>query len=52
MPKLQVADLENEYRKFPDLKREDVQKIREWMDKQPHLPEISGIYDYYSKRVS
>ncbi|XP_058829856.1 alpha-tocopherol transfer protein-like isoform X2 [Topomyia yanbarensis] len=43
MGKLQVADVENEYKKFPDLKREDVQKIREWMEKQPHLPKISDL---------
>ncbi|XP_058829855.1 alpha-tocopherol transfer protein-like isoform X1 [Topomyia yanbarensis] len=43
MGKLQVADVENEYKKFPDLKREDVQKIREWMEKQPHLPKISEL---------
>ncbi|XP_038111601.1 alpha-tocopherol transfer protein-like isoform X2 [Culex quinquefasciatus] len=43
MGKLQLADVENEYKKFPDLKREDVQKIREWMEKQPHLPKISDL---------
>ncbi|XP_039444104.1 clavesin-1 isoform X1 [Culex pipiens pallens] len=43
MGKLQLADVENEYKKFPDLKREDVQKIREWMEKQPHLPKISEL---------
>ncbi|XP_055622789.1 uncharacterized protein LOC129766292 [Toxorhynchites rutilus septentrionalis] len=43
MEKLQIADVENEYTKFPELKREDVQKIREWMEKQPHLPKISDL---------
>ncbi|XP_065093111.1 alpha-tocopherol transfer protein-like [Ochlerotatus camptorhynchus] len=43
MGKLQVADVEDEYKKFPDLKREDVKKIHEWMDKQPHLPTLSDL---------
>ncbi|XP_055528169.1 alpha-tocopherol transfer protein-like isoform X2 [Wyeomyia smithii] len=43
MGKLQLADVENEYKKFPELKREDVQKIREWMEKQPHLPKITDL---------
>ncbi|XP_055528168.1 alpha-tocopherol transfer protein-like isoform X1 [Wyeomyia smithii] len=43
MGKLQLADVENEYKKFPELKREDVQKIREWMEKQPHLPKITEL---------
>ncbi|XP_055590423.1 uncharacterized protein LOC129742540 [Uranotaenia lowii] len=43
MGKLIPADVENEYKKFPELKREDVQKLREWMVKQPHLPKITEL---------
>ncbi|GAB0088704.1 alpha-tocopherol transfer protein-like [Sergentomyia squamirostris] len=36
-------DPEEEYSARPDLKREDVQKILDWISKQPHLPKISEM---------
>lgn len=34
---------EEQYKKFPDLKRDEVQKILDWTNKQPHLPKITGM---------
>lgn len=36
------ANVENEYKKNKDLKKEDIIALKEWMDKQTHLPKISG----------
>uniref|UniRef100_A0A336LX74 CSON003003 protein n=1 Tax=Culicoides sonorensis TaxID=179676 RepID=A0A336LX74_CULSO len=38
---LSLVDMQQLYMKFPDLKKTDIDHIREWMKKQPHLPEIS-----------
>lgn len=35
-------DIEKEYAKNPDLKREDVKLLREWIETQTKFPEISG----------
>lgn len=29
------------YQKFPELKESDITTIRQWMSKQPHLPELT-----------
>lgn len=42
----QLAIVENEYKKFPDLKKDEVLKLQEWVQKQPHLPNITGTYIY------
>ncbi|KAI4454617.1 alpha-tocopherol transfer protein-related [Holotrichia oblita] len=34
------ATIEEQYQKNPELKKEDVQTIQEWLEKQNHLPEI------------
>lgn len=36
-------DVELLYGKYPDLKREYVQQINEWIARQPHLPKISDL---------
>lgn len=39
--KLKLISMEDLYKKCPDLKSSDVAQIRDWMGKQPHLPEIT-----------
>lgn len=34
--------VEDEYRRNPEMKKEDVQELLEWAKTQPHLPQISG----------
>ncbi|KAK4878841.1 hypothetical protein RN001_011347 [Aquatica leii] len=38
-----LADVENEYAKNKNLRKEDIRALREWADKQPHLPKISEL---------
>lgn len=35
-------NVEDEYQKNQDLKKEDVQLLQEWVQSQAHLPPISG----------
>ncbi|XP_044763522.1 alpha-tocopherol transfer protein-like [Coccinella septempunctata] len=37
------ANFSEEYKKDDELKREDVENLRNWVDKQPHLPKISEL---------
>ncbi|XP_031358813.1 alpha-tocopherol transfer protein-like [Photinus pyralis] len=37
------ADVEKVYEKTEGLKREDVRHLREWMGKQPHLPQVTDL---------
>lgn len=32
-----------EYLKDPKIKKEDIQQMVEWVEKQPHLPKVSGM---------
>lgn len=43
----QLAIVENEYKKFPELKPEEVLKLQEWVQKQAHLPNITGNFDTF-----
>lgn len=36
-------NVEQLYGKYPDLKREQVQQIQSWLEKQPHLPKITDL---------
>lgn len=40
--RFESADIQNEYKKCPELKPEDVSQFQDWAEKQPHLPKISG----------
>uniref|UniRef100_A0A336KST9 CSON013468 protein n=1 Tax=Culicoides sonorensis TaxID=179676 RepID=A0A336KST9_CULSO len=35
---MKLCDVEDQYKKFPDLKKEDVQKLLNWCSNQAHLP--------------
>ncbi|XP_063709294.1 uncharacterized protein LOC134837833 [Culicoides brevitarsis] len=39
--KLKLIPMQELYKKFPELKESDVATIRDWMSKQPHLPELT-----------
>lgn len=34
--------VEEEMKRYPQLKSEDIKAIREWMATNPHLPEVDG----------
>lgn len=44
---LQLASVDEQYKKFKDLKPEDVKSLMAWAEKQPHLPKISGKLYYF-----
>lgn len=37
------ATAEDAYSKDKQIRKEDVQALQEWIKKQPHLPEVTGI---------
>lgn len=38
----QLASCDEQYKKFPQLDRNEVLKLQDWHEKQPHLPNVSG----------
>lgn len=41
MATLQMVPLAEEMKKNPELKEADIQSLRDWCQKQPHLPQIT-----------
>lgn len=39
---MQRLDVEELYKRHPELNREDVKILQDWMKKQPHLPKVTG----------
>lgn len=37
-----LVDVQSLYDKDKDLKQDDVRKLQVWLEKQPHLPQITG----------
>lgn len=52
MPKIQDITVEEEYEKNPELNRDDLKALQEWVSKQAHLPQISGNRQSGKKRQS
>lgn len=40
-----VASVDEQYKKFSQLNKEEVLKLKDWYEKQPHLPNITGELD-------
>lgn len=39
---IKEANVDDIYVKYKDLKKEHVNSLREWLNKQPHLPHFKG----------
>lgn len=44
---LQIASCDDQYKKFPQLDRNEVLKLKEWHEKQPHLPNVTGWSQHF-----
>lgn len=42
MSKWNFISVSDQYKRFPELKVDEVKKLLEWAELQPHLPDISG----------
>ncbi|KAB0791781.1 hypothetical protein PPYR_03698 [Photinus pyralis] len=41
---MKIASVESEYEKNKELRKEDVMQLKEWTEKQPHLPPITELH--------
>ncbi|KAK5638183.1 hypothetical protein RI129_012478 [Pyrocoelia pectoralis] len=41
---MQTVTVDSEYKKNKDLRKEDVMVLKEWAEKQPHLPPVSELH--------
>ncbi|XP_011705930.1 PREDICTED: uncharacterized protein LOC105461144, partial [Wasmannia auropunctata] len=41
---IQYVSIEEECKRNPELKMSDLQMLKDWMEKQPHLPRIEMLY--------
>lgn len=39
---MELAKVEDQFKKSPGLKQEDIDKVHDWINKQPQLPKITG----------
>lgn len=46
-----LVDVESQYAKDKNLKKEDVEALLDWVNKQPHLPKINGKWQYYKLTI-
>ncbi|KAM7363670.1 alpha-tocopherol transfer protein-like [Cochliomyia hominivorax] len=52
---LKYYDLEESYSRFPEIKREEVLKLQQWIQAQPHMPNMSehwALYFYFACQCS
>lgn len=40
---MDLANTEEQYRRFPEMDRNDVLKLQQWMQQQPHMPNFSEL---------
>lgn len=43
---IKMVTAEEQYKKYPQIDRNEVLKILEWFEKQPHLPKVTGTTGY------
>lgn len=43
-----MFDLAEELHKNPELKEDDIENIKSWIAKQPHLPKVPGTVNKYT----
>lgn len=43
---MKIVSVEDQYNKFSSLKKEDVVHLMDWISKQPHLPSITGLFNF------
>lgn len=43
MEAFRKVSVAQELERNPELRKEDIQEIRDWMETLPHLPEITGL---------
>lgn len=41
---MNLFNVQDEFKKNPELNEEDLNHLREWISKQPHLPVVTGKY--------
>lgn len=39
---MKLPDIDKEYKKFQELKKDDVLYLMDWCKQQPHLPDLNG----------
>lgn len=45
MSECHFISVSDQYARFPDLSADEVKKLQDWAELQPHLPDISGELD-------
>ena len=43
----QLNTCEREYAKEPKIKKEDIQQLTEWLQKEMHMPKVEGEFKYF-----
>lgn len=41
------ASCDEQYKKFPQLNRDEVLKLQDWYQKQPHAPKVTGKFNFF-----
>lgn len=46
---MSLINVAEEFKKNAQLKEEDLNHLKEWLSKQPHLPHVTGKYFFKTK---